>query len=75
MCSSDLLDADAIAKEVGSSRSSNIVMLGAASPFIDIEFSKLEDGIRQLFGRKGEEVVEVNLKALRAGREFSEKNR
>ena len=69
------LDADAIAKEAGSARSSNIVMLGAASPFIDIEFSKLEDGIRQLFGRKGEEVVEVNLKALRAGREFSEKNR
>jgi indolepyruvate ferredoxin oxidoreductase beta subunit len=69
------LDADAIAKEVGSSRSSNIVMLGAASPFIDIPFEKLEDGIRQLFGRKGNEVVEVNLKALRAGREFSEKHR
>jgi len=69
------LDADSIAKEVGSSRSSNIVMLGAASPFIDIPFEKLEDGIRQLFGRKGDEVVEVNLKALRAGREFSEKNR
>ena len=69
------LDADAIAKEAGSSRSSNIVMLGAASPFIDIEYEKLEEGIRQLFGRKGDEVVEVNLKALRAGREFSEKNR
>jgi indolepyruvate ferredoxin oxidoreductase beta subunit len=50
-------------------------MLGAASPFIDIKFEALEDGIRQLFGRKGEEVVEVNLKALRAGREFSQKNR
>jgi indolepyruvate ferredoxin oxidoreductase, beta subunit len=69
------LDADAIAKEAGSSRASNIVMLGAASPFIDIPFEELEDGIRQLFGRKGESVVEVNLKALRAGREFSEKNR
>jgi indolepyruvate ferredoxin oxidoreductase beta subunit len=50
-------------------------MLGAASPFIEIEYEKLEDGIRQLFGRKGDDVVEVNLKALRAGREFSEKNR
>lgn len=69
------LDADAIAKEAGSARASNIVMLGAASPFIDIEFSKLEEGIRQLFGRKGDDVVEVNLKALRAGREFAEKNR
>jgi indolepyruvate ferredoxin oxidoreductase beta subunit len=69
------LDADSIAKEAGSSRASNIVMLGAASPFIDIPFEELEDGIRQLFGRKGESVVDVNLKALRAGREFSEKNR
>jgi indolepyruvate ferredoxin oxidoreductase beta subunit len=69
------LNADAMAKEAGSSRSSNIVMLGAASPFIDIPFEKLEDGIRELFGRKGNDVVEVNLKALRAGREFSMKNR
>ncbi len=69
------LNADAMAKEAGSSRSSNIVMLGAASAFIDIPFEKLEDGIRELFGRKGNDVVEVNLKALRAGREFSMKNR
>lgn len=68
------LNADAIAKESGSSRASNIVMLGAASPFIDIPFEKLEDGIRELFGRKGSDVVEANLKALRAGREFAMKN-
>jgi len=69
------IDADTIAKEAGSSRSSNIVMLGAASPFIDIPIEKIEEGIRQLFGKKGEGVVELNLKALRMGREFSEKNR
>lgn len=69
------IDADAIAKAAGSSRSSNIVMLGAASPFIDIPFEKLEEGIRQLFGKKGEEMVNTNLKALKAGREFTEKNR
>lgn len=69
------IDADAIAKEAGSSRSSNIVMLGAASPFIEIPFERLEDGIRQLFGRKGEELVNTNLKALKAGRDYTEKNR
>lgn len=69
------LDADTIAKAAGSSRSSNIVMLGAASPFIDIPYEKLEDGIRQLFGKKGEELINTNLKALRAGRDFTEKNR
>ncbi len=69
------LDADAIAKEAGSARASNIVMLGAASPFINIPFESLEDGIRQLFGRKGAEIVETNLKALRAGRAFTEANK
>jgi len=69
------IDADSIAKAAGSSRSSNIVMLGAASPFIDIPYERLEDGIRQLFGKKGEELVNTNLKALKAGREFTEKNR
>ncbi|KAF5075673.1 Pyruvate ferredoxin/flavodoxin oxidoreductase [anaerobic digester metagenome] len=69
-----IIDADAIAKEAGSSRASNIVMLGAASPFLNMPFENIEDGIRQLFGRKGADVVETNLKALRAGRAYTEKN-
>jgi indolepyruvate ferredoxin oxidoreductase, beta subunit len=66
-----IIDADAIAKETGSSRSGNIVILGAASPFIDMPFETLENAIRELFSRKGNEVVEANLKALNAGRECS----
>jgi indolepyruvate ferredoxin oxidoreductase beta subunit len=66
-----IIDADAIAKESGSSRAGNIVILGAASPFIDMSFESLQDAVRKLFGRKGEEIVEANLKALKAGREFS----
>lgn len=69
------IDADAIAKEVGSERASNMVMLGAASPFIDIEFTKIEQGIRTIFERKGENVVNLNLEALRRGRKFAEENR
>ncbi|MDP2339020.1 MAG: indolepyruvate oxidoreductase subunit beta [Bacteroidota bacterium] len=69
------IDADAIAKEAGNSRASNMVMLGAASPFIDIEYSKIEDGIRTIFARKGEDVVNLNLEALRRGREFAQANR
>lgn len=68
-----IIDADAIAKEVGSARSGNIVILGASSPFIDMSFESIENAIRKLFGRKGEEVVEYNLKALSAGRKFSVK--
>ena len=48
-----------------------MVILGAASPFIKMPFESLEDAVRKLFGRKGEQVVEANLKALRAGRDCS----
>jgi indolepyruvate ferredoxin oxidoreductase beta subunit len=68
-----IIDADEIAKKAGSARSGNIVILGAASHYIDMPFESLEDAIRKLFGRKGDHVVETNLKALRAGKEFSVK--
>lgn len=67
------LDADKIAKDLKAVRSSNIVMLGAASPFLNIPIEILENGIKKIFGRKGEKVVNSNLEALKAGREFSEK--
>jgi len=47
------------------------VILGAASPFIEMSYSSLENAIRSLFGKKGEKVVEINLKALKTGREQS----
>ncbi|MDA3843763.1 MAG: indolepyruvate oxidoreductase subunit beta [Candidatus Kapabacteria bacterium] len=68
------LDADSIAKELKSARSANIVVLGAAAPFLDIEQELLENALRTLFGRKGDKVVEANIAALRAGRKFSEEN-
>jgi len=64
-----VLDADGIARDLGSARSGNMVILGAASSFISMPFTALEYAVRKMFGRKGEEIVEVNLKALRAGRD------
>jgi len=69
------IDAEAIAKEIGNSKTSNMVMLGAATPFIDIALQSIEHGIREIFGRKGEEMVALNLRALHAGREFAIANR
>ncbi len=62
-----LVDADRIAREAGSLKAANMVMLGAAAPFIQVSEENLEDAIRTLFARKGEEVVEKNVKAFRAG--------
>ncbi len=69
------LDADKIAKSQGSVKAANIVVLGAASPFIGLKYSSLEDAIRQLFSKKSEDMVQLNLKALKAGRDFAEKNK
>ncbi len=63
-----VLDADSIAKNLGSSRSGNMVILGAASSFITMPFETIENAVRKLFSRKGEEVVGLNIQALRAGR-------
>ncbi|MDR2682549.1 MAG: indolepyruvate oxidoreductase subunit beta [Dysgonamonadaceae bacterium] len=62
-----VLNVEQIAKDLGAPRSGNIVLLGAASPYLPIEFAKLENGVRRIFGRKGETVVAMNLKALQAG--------
>lgn len=63
-------DMEEVAKEVAGPRSSNMVLLGACSLFIDgLKDEDIENGIREIFGRKGEAIVESNLKAYRAGRE------
>lgn len=64
-----MFDMDAVAKEVASQRASNMVLLGAAAPFIDLEPEKIEEGIRIIFGAKGDAIVESNIKAFRAGYE------
>ena len=66
-----VINADQIAKDLSSARSANMVILGAASPFIEMEFEALENAVSEVFARKGEEVVNVNLACLRAGREFA----
>lgn len=66
------IDAESVAKAAGNVKSSNMVMLGAASPFIDLPLNSLEQGIREIFSRKGPEMVEMNLKAFHAGRAFAE---
>jgi indolepyruvate ferredoxin oxidoreductase, beta subunit len=69
-----IIDADSIAKEVGSVRSGNMVILGAASTFVKVPFGSLENAVRKLFSRKGEIIIEANLKALRTGRSLAKKN-
>lgn len=66
-----ILDAESMAKDIGSVRAANMVVLGAAAPFVGLEYEDLEGAIRAIFGRKGEEVVNLNLKALKAGKDVA----
>ena len=67
------LDVDSLAKAAASPRSANMVLLGAAAPFLGLEAEKFEQGIRDIFARKGDAVVEMNLAAFRAGYEQAKK--
>jgi indolepyruvate ferredoxin oxidoreductase beta subunit len=65
-----VLNTDEIARRIGSPKSSNVVLLGAASKYLKIPYENLENGIRTLFYRKGDNVINKNLEALKAGMEF-----
>jgi len=67
------IDAEQIAKDCNSPKSSNIVMLGAASNYLCLAFDSLKIGVEQVFSKKGKEIVEANLLALESGRKYSSK--
>lgn len=64
-----VLDAERLARQAGSARATNMVIVGAASHWLPVKLETIEHFVRTLFAAKGEKVVETNIKALRAGRE------
>ena len=66
------VDADQLAKEAGTARAANSVMLGAASAYLALPQAELRAGVAQFFAAKGPEVVEKNLKAFDLGRAAAE---
>ena len=68
-----VLDVDNVAKEVGSTRVANIVLLGATIPFLGMNYQLIQESIKNIFQRKGDAIVELNLKALAAGKGIAEK--
>lgn len=61
------VDIDKLAKDNSVARSANVILLGAAQRALAIEKEKLENAIRTVFARKGDAVVEANIKALAIG--------
>ncbi len=67
-----LVNAAELAREAGSIRTSNMVMLGAGSPFIGIAAETLEASIEKLFQAKGADIIAMNIRAFRTGEAFSQ---
>lgn len=64
-----MFDIEQIAKDNGINRSANVILLGAAQKALGIPMEKLEDAVRKVFARKGDKVVDANIKALALGKE------
>jgi len=63
-----LLDAEAIAKKTGGAKSANVALVGAASDLLPIPAPAIEKEIERLFARKGDTVVQANVRAFRDGK-------
>ncbi|MBI5647551.1 MAG: indolepyruvate oxidoreductase subunit beta [Ignavibacteriae bacterium] len=67
-----LIDGEKIAREVATAKAVNIVLLGAASTHVGLPVEDLMDAIRTIFERKGQAVVDANLRAFEAGATFAD---
>jgi Pyruvate/2-oxoacid:ferredoxin oxidoreductase gamma subunit len=63
-----LVEAFRLAKESGSPRAANVVMVGAASVYLPLAVVSLEAAVTEAFAAKGDRVIGINLAAFRAGR-------
>jgi indolepyruvate ferredoxin oxidoreductase beta subunit len=62
-----LIDATRIAREAGSAKAANMVMVGAASHLLPIGHDPIRAQIEESFRAKGEKLVRINLDAFEAG--------
>lgn len=65
------IDIEALAKANMMPKAANMILLGAASDALGMDFDILRQAVRTIFAAKGEAVVEMNLKALQLGREHA----
>jgi len=64
----------AIATELGTSLMKNMVAIGATSAVLDLNIDIFKEVVEEIFGRKGQQVVENNMKAIAKGYEVMKEN-
>jgi indolepyruvate ferredoxin oxidoreductase beta subunit len=63
-----IVNAAAIAREAGLAKAVNMVMVGAASPFLPLSVENIEAAIAGMFASKEQSVIEANKRAFNTGR-------
>jgi indolepyruvate ferredoxin oxidoreductase beta subunit len=63
-----IVDSEALAKEAGTSKVQNTVMLGAAAKDLVVNEDRLLESIKVLFAPRGDKVLEANIRAFELGR-------
>ena len=66
-----IINATDIAKKLGNSKATNIVLLGVASGIIPLSEASILTTIKSLFQHKSERIINLNLKAFQAGKEIA----
>lgn len=59
-----------IATELGTSLMKNMVAVGASSAILDLDIEAFRVVVQEIFGRKGAQIVEKNMEAIKAGFDF-----
>ncbi|MGE6895265.1 2-oxoacid:acceptor oxidoreductase subunit alpha [Priestia flexa] len=59
-----------IATELGTSLMKNMVAVGASSAVLHIDTDVFEEVVLEIFGRKGQQVVQKNMEAIKRGAEY-----
>ena len=66
-----IIDALGLAKNVGTSKAANMVLLGAATDILPLSKDTIKKTIKKLFAKKGERMVNLNLKAFKSGLNYT----
>ncbi len=63
-----------LATELGTSLMKNMVAVGASCAVLNLNINVFEEVVQEIFGRKGQQVVDKNMEAIKAGFDFMKEN-
>ncbi|MFC0271379.1 2-oxoacid:acceptor oxidoreductase subunit alpha [Metabacillus herbersteinensis] len=59
-----------LAAELGTSLMKNMVAIGTTSAILDLDPSQYHEVVNEIYGRKGQQIVEKNMEAIKKGAEY-----